>query len=117
MSPVLQAEQRLDRLRKLRTLVDKEIREIEAEEAHRAKKAAQRDAGKPRGRRQKAEDRVTKQLERLGVTAHDVKVWAHQTGLVDQVRRGRIKAELVDAYEAAHRGAGDAGARPGRLED
>lgn len=44
-----------------------------------------------------------KHLEQLGVTSHDVKVWAVGVGLLDAVRRGRIKGALVDAYEQAHR--------------
>ena len=59
-------------------------------------------SGRPRTRRKKAEERVLKHLERLGVTSHDVKVWAVSVGLLDAVRRGRIKGALVDAYEAAH---------------
>ncbi len=107
VSPVYQTEQRLRQLKELRSRIDREIRDIEAEEAYRARKAAQ-TKGQPRSRRHKAEDRVTKHLERLGVTAHDVKAWAVTAGLTDTVRRGRIKAELVDAYETAH----PTGARP-----
>jgi hypothetical protein len=58
-------------------------------------------AGQPRGKRQKAEDRVGRRLEQLGVTAHDVRVWALEVGLIDRIRRGRIKGELVEAYAAA----------------
>lgn len=54
-----------------------------------------------RGRAQKASDRVTRRLEQLGVTSHDVKVWAVSAGLLDRVRRGRIRGELVEAYATA----------------
>lgn len=64
--------------------------------------------GLRRTRRQKANDRVTRRLEQLGVTAHDVKVWAVSVGLLDQVRRGRIKGEVVEAYANAHHPTGDA---------
>lgn len=59
--------------------------------------------GQPRGPRRKAEDRVSKHLERLGVTSHDVKVWAVAQGLLPAVKRGRIKGELVTAYESGRR--------------
>lgn len=99
----MQSEQRLLRLRELRSKIDREIREIETEEAHRAKKAADRaNIGLPRTRRRKAEDRVTKHLEILGVTAHDVKEWALDAGLIQVISRGRVKQALVDAYEEAH---------------
>lgn len=55
-------------------------------------------AGTPRLRSQKATDRVTRRLNQLGVTSHDVKEWAVTAGLLDRVRRGRIRAELVEAY-------------------
>jgi hypothetical protein len=43
-------------------------------------------------------------LEQLGLTSRQVKEWAHATGLVDEVKRGRIGADLVNAYADAHRG-------------
>jgi hypothetical protein len=58
--------------------------------------------GVPRNRRKKAEDRVGKRLLQLGVTSHEVKVWAVSVGLLDAVRRGRIKAAIVEAYATAH---------------
>ncbi|WP_183092922.1 hypothetical protein [Nocardioides stalactiti] len=64
--------------------------------------------GAPRTRRKKAEDRVTKRLQQLGVTSHDVKVWAVSVGLLDQVRRGRIKGAVVEAYATAHQQLGGA---------
>lgn len=47
-------------------------------------------------------DHVGQHLRRLGVTSNEVKTWAVSVGLVDKVRRGRIRAELVQAYEDAH---------------
>lgn len=47
------------------------------------------------------QDRVGLRLAQLGVSSHDVKVWAYGQGLVDAVKRGRIAAELVEAYAAA----------------
>lgn len=43
-------------------------------------------------------DHVADRLRLLGVTSHDVKVWAVEHGLVDRVRRGRIRMALVEAY-------------------
>lgn len=57
-----------------------------------------------RGPRRKAEDRVSKHLAQLGVTSHEVKVWAVGQGILPAVKRGRIKGELVAAYQAAHEG-------------
>lgn len=38
----------------------------------------------------------------LGVTAHDIKVWARDTGLTDEIAPGRVPGHLIDAYTAAH---------------
>lgn len=51
----------------------------------------------------RANDRVTRQLVLLRVSAHDVKVSAVKEGLVPEVVRGRLGADLLDAYAAAHR--------------
>lgn len=99
MTPVLQSEQRLDRLKKLRAQVDREIRELEAGQARAAKRTAN---GVPKTRRKKAEDRVAAHLARLGVTAYTVKEWAFDAGLIPAITRGRISAYLVDEYEKAH---------------
>lgn len=40
-------------------------------------------------------------LEQLGVTAHDVKVWGVQAGLLDEVKRGRVALSLVEQYALA----------------
>lgn len=45
---------------------------------------------------------VKQQLVDLGVTSRQVKVWALEQGLVDELRRGIPKAALVAAYAAAH---------------
>jgi hypothetical protein len=59
--------------------------------------------GTPRTRHEKAEDRVSQHLARLGVTAREVKVWAVAEGLIPgPVKRGRVKGALVTAYELAH---------------
>lgn len=39
-------------------------------------------------------------LAELGVSAHDVKAWAVERGLLDTVRRGRVALQLVEAYAA-----------------
>ncbi|MDI6911467.1 hypothetical protein [Nocardioides sp.] len=31
-----------------------------------------------------------------------IKVWAHEQGLIEYVPRGRVRPELVEAYEKAH---------------
>lgn len=49
-----------------------------------------------------ADDRVTRHLLDLGVTAHDVKVWAVGQGLIPAVVRGRVSGRLVDAYATHH---------------
>ncbi|MFC5178477.1 hypothetical protein [Nocardioides taihuensis] len=51
----------------------------------------------------RANDRVTRQLVLLRVSAHDVKVSAVKEGLAPEVVRGRLGADLLDAYAAAHR--------------
>lgn len=40
-------------------------------------------------------------LRQLGVTAHDVRVWALAAGLPTP-RRGRVPVTLIDAYAEAH---------------
>lgn len=50
-------------------------------------------------------DAVKAQLERikqLGLTQHDVKVWAHQQGLITKVTRGNVKSDLLVAYFTHH---------------
>ena len=42
-------------------------------------------------------------LAQLGVTSNDVKRWAVTQGLLDTVKRGRIRVELVELYAATHR--------------
>lgn len=49
-----------------------------------------------------ADERVTRHLVDLGVTAHDVKVWAVTQGIIPAVVRGRVSGRLVDAYAAHH---------------
>lgn len=45
---------------------------------------------------------LTEQIRSLGVTSLDIKLWAHEQGLVDRVKRGLPTADLVDAYVQAH---------------
>lgn len=45
---------------------------------------------------------VQQHLEALGVTAHTVKVWGVQAGLLPAVVRGRVSGALVTAYDHAH---------------
>lgn len=49
-----------------------------------------------------ADERTAHQLERLGVTAYAVKVWAVTEGLIPSVVRGRVSLALIDAYAHAH---------------
>lgn len=58
------------------------------------------DAATPKPARRA--EHVLDRLTELGVTSNDVKVWAVSAGLLDAVRRGRVKASLVEAYAAAH---------------
>ncbi|MEP7738549.1 hypothetical protein ABKW28_12905 [Nocardioides sp. 31GB23] len=46
-------------------------------------------------------DLVGERLAELGVTSHEVKVWACERGLIEAVKRGRISRELVETYAAA----------------
>lgn len=93
-------------LAKLYTLQTRLVIEIALEDA-RAAALAPRPAPTsvaPGSRRSSPPDRVGDHLARLGVTAHQVKEWAVTQGLVDKVRRGRIRGELVDAYDEAMNG-------------
>lgn len=121
----IQTGTRLDKLRRLRTRVGQQIIQAHRREAfsdvERLRNLANQldteiarldptyhpptHRGRPRTRAQKANDRVTRHLARLGVTAHEVKAWAVTAGLIDAIHRGRIRAELVQAYETAHQGA------------
>lgn len=47
-------------------------------------------------------DPQMRRLADLGITSHDVKVWAYGQGLVDAVKRGRVSDQLVDAYVACN---------------
>lgn len=58
---------------------------------------------RPLKRRRPAPAAVDVLLRELGITAHDVKVWAVQHGLLDQVRRGRVALRYVEAYAAHQR--------------
>lgn len=88
------------RLEQLHALRDRIALEIRAEER---RLALQRPAfevfAKP-GRK----NAVAEQLEQLGVTSRQVKEWALANGLIDEIKRGRIGAHLVDAYAEAHPG-------------
>lgn len=48
-------------------------------------------------------DRARDLLAQLGVTSNDVKRWAVTQGLLDTVKRGRIRVDLVELYAATHR--------------
>ena len=93
--------ERLGKLQSLEARLEEEIRAAGGV-TQPSTGTSSRQSGRPRSQRQKAEDRVTRHLERLGVTAHDVKVWAVGQGLLPAVRRGRVKGDLVASYEAAH---------------
>lgn len=45
---------------------------------------------------------IADRLLDLGVSAHDVKVWAVEQGLLDRVAAGLVARTVVDAYTAAH---------------
>lgn len=90
-----QTYDRLPRLRELLARVQGEIVAEGGQPTHVPK-------GQPKTKRKKAEDKVYARLGQLGVTAHEVKVWAVSVGLLDQVRRGRIRGELVEAYASNH---------------
>jgi hypothetical protein len=49
-----------------------------------------------------AEEYAAALMAHYGVAAVDVKRWAVSAGLLDQVRRGRVALELVEAYAAHH---------------
>lgn len=53
---------------------------------------------RPKGNATQIHNRLTD----LGVTARDVKEWAHAQGLIDQIRSGLVAGHLIDAYENAH---------------
>lgn len=46
---------------------------------------------------------VDHQLVALRVSAREVKEWALAEGLIEEIKRGRVSSELVDAYQLAHR--------------
>lgn len=85
---------RLDQLRALRRRIDLEIMVAAREEA--LARPIVRSRPERRGR-----NTVDEQLAELGVTSHDVKVWALQAGLVSEIKRGRIGQNLVDSYRSA----------------
>lgn len=87
---------RLDMLRDLKRRVDAEIRA--EEKLERSRTAIRAYKAKQEARR----DSVSQRLARLGVTAHDVKTWALEQGLITEIRRGRVSGDLVDAYAADH---------------
>lgn len=94
---------RLERLERLRTTIDQEI----AVERHRLALAAPpapppvRPFEKPK-RKSPVPSGGDQLLRELGITAHDVKVWAVAQGHLDKVHRGRVAGHLVDAYALAH---------------
>lgn len=99
---------RLERLLELRAKVDLAILDEQARRrritrealiAARAEARQRPDAGT--GWRA-AHATTAEILEQLGVTAHDIKVWAVENGLADEVKRGRVRLEHVDAYHHAH---------------
>jgi hypothetical protein len=88
------------RLEQLYALRDRIALEIRAEERRLALQRPNFEVFKKPGRR----NAVETLLDDLGVTSRQVKEWAHATGLVDEVKRGRVGADLVNAYADAHRG-------------
>lgn len=90
------------RLEQLYALRDRIALEIRTEERRLALQRPAFEVFKKPGRGGK--NAVERQLDELGVTARQVKEWAHATGLVDEVKRGRIGADLVTAYADAHQG-------------
>lgn len=95
---------KLDQLMYLRRKVDEQIRlekrrlVLEGRMRRQATKAAKAaKAAAP------APEAVQARLERLGVDSIHVKRWAKATGLITEIKRGRVHPDLVNAYEKAHK--------------
>lgn len=91
---------RLDQLLALRRQVDQEIaterRRLALDVGHRPAATLHVDEPPPKG------DASVAALARHRLTAKQVKVWAVSVGLLDEVKRGRVAADLVHAYVDAH---------------
>lgn len=78
---------RLEQLYQLRQRLNVEI-EIEERKTGRRRKPPR--PAKP--------NTVDQRLRELGVTTHDVKVWAVEHGVLPELKRGRIGLQLVETY-------------------
>lgn len=56
----------------------------------------------PRRRTSLTSDDAVRVMAELGVTSNDVKRWAVDQGLLDAVKRGRIRVDLVETYARHH---------------
>ncbi|TAJ21807.1 MAG: hypothetical protein EPO65_00470 [Dehalococcoidia bacterium] len=106
----VQVGTRLDLLERLRVKIDQEIAVERRKLALNAPGPRARfevyEKPKRKAPEPSAGDRL---LVELGVTAHEVKVWAVSVGILDQIRRGRVAGHVVDAYALAHRPQADEG--------
>lgn len=87
---------RLDQLLDLRRRLDLEIAQERMQ--------SWRDGNGPRPQSLKPSHRFNSAdilLREIGATAHDVKVWALEAGLISEVKRGRVGIDLVKAYASA----------------
>lgn len=100
----VQTGSRLERLYLLQRQVTQEIAVLEREAALTARTLPRpaKETTTPVPPRPRQENTVDRLLKDLGVTAHDVKTWALTTGLISEIRRGRVAGDLVTAYAAAN---------------
>lgn len=84
----------LEKLYHLRRRIDDEIRIAERQAGKRQKVRRKRAA--PSG------PSVESRAAEHGLTARQVKEWAHAQGLIPAIARGRLSGELLDAYLDAH---------------
>lgn len=87
---------RLEQLERLRVKIDQEIA---AERRRLALDERFEVFQRPRARRS---DPTKDRLEALGISSHEVKVWAVAEGLLPAVKRGRVARALVEQYAEAH---------------
>lgn len=84
----------LERLERLRDRIEVEIR-AEKQRLGRVDIARERMRSVPVAP-------VQERLRAAGICSRDVKAWARSVGLIEEMKRGRLAPELLDAYLAAH---------------
>lgn len=89
---------RLEQLQALRRRIDHEIA-VEAARLVDEQAGRRRPPTYERGSR--TPEPVIELLNQHGLTALQVKQWAHHAGLIDRITRGRVALDLVRAYIAA----------------